>query len=1356
MNYYLGLDVNTDAVGYAATDTKYLPLKKHGEPMMGVTTFDEANTAEERRMLRTGRRRIDRKQQRIALTNEIFAKEILAIDPRFFIRRSESRLFREEAGDAFPVFNDKDFTDVTYYKRYPTIHHLIVDLMQSKVPHDVRLVYLAVAWLIAHRGHFLFDIAPEDVASLLNFTSVYKDFCSYFENNGSCLPWGDDITADQLCEILLMQTSIAKKKEAFKSAIYKGTKPEKEKTDTFQYSAEAIMSLLCGGKIKPEDVFRNGDYEEVESISLTMGDEDFARIVAELNDEDGELLRRLRALQDCALLITAKDNKETISEAQIEVYNRHKSDLALLKQIIRKYKPEKYNDVFRKAGKANYTAYSYNTKNCETVDFKKASQELFNEYLKSIIKDIVPEEADAAAFTDMKARIELGVFMPKQKNTDNRVIPQQLYRIELQRILDNAESYLAWLSVNDADGLTPKQKLLSIFDFRIPYFVGPLAQNSSHAWIVRKAEGKIYPWNFEELVDFDSSEEQFIRRMTNKCTYIAGADVLPAKSLLYSKFTVLNEINNLKADGVPISVELKQKIYNEVMLRPGTVTIKKLRNALIFSGIPESAELSGVDIKLTSSLYPYHKLKRLLNSRVISEDDAEAIITRASYSENKSRLIKWLNEHYPEISKDDCKYIAGVNFKNFGRLSRELLTDIGGCVKDTGEYYENIITAMWETNNNLMQLLSDNFTFREEIERRNREYYSSHPQSLAERLDEMYVSNSVKRPILRALDICKDVVKATGCAPEKIFIEMSRGSTEMPKSKKAKSRKEQLKELYKKIKSEEARKLEKEIEAMGDMADNMLQSDVLYLYYLQMGKCAYTGEPIVLSRIFDSSIYNKDHIYPQSLVKDDSLLNNKVLVCLSENEGKRNAYPVSEEIQIKMRPVWEMLKAAGLMTEEKYRRLTRTTPFTDEEKWGFINRQLVETRQSTKALATILKEKYPDTEIVYVKSGLVSEFRQEFDMGKPKTVNILYHAKDAYLNIVVGNVYNCRFTKRFFNIKQQYSLKTKVLFEHPVFLGKSVVWTGTPDIEKVRSVLLKNHIHVTRYAFIRKGGLFDQQPVKAKKGLVPLKSGMATEKYGGYNKPTASYYYLAGFNDGKKHEVMFVPVELLAAEKCLADSSYAQKYVKSAIKTIINKSVNDVEILMNGRRIKIGTVIEADGLRLILKGKSTGGLAVLVGLCTALCLSPTEEKYIKRLESFARKAATNSEIKPDEEHDGISNEANLSLYDSLIRKLSSKPFVTIPGNQVNVLIANREVFAALPVNVQVQCLANIISLFGNAQTADLSMINGSKNAGVKTLSAKLSNWAKKFNGVYLVDQSASGINEKRSTCLLKLLDTPHG
>ena len=52
--------------------------------------------------------------------------------------------------------------------------------------------------------------------------------------------------------------------------------------------------------------------------------------------------------------------------------------------------------------------------------------------------------------------------------------------------------------------------------------------------------------------------------MVNHCTYLNNEMVLPKNSLLYEKFMVLNELNNLKINNENISVELKQSLYNNL------------------------------------------------------------------------------------------------------------------------------------------------------------------------------------------------------------------------------------------------------------------------------------------------------------------------------------------------------------------------------------------------------------------------------------------------------------------------------------------------------------------------------------------------------------------------------------------------------------------------------------------------------------------------------------------------------------------------------------------------------------------------------------------------------------------------
>ena len=92
------------------------------------------------------------------------------------------------------------------------------------------------------------------------------------------------------------------------------------------------------------------------------------------------------------------------------------------------------------------------------------------------------------------------------------------------------------------------------------------------------------------------------------------------------------------------------------------------------------------------------------------------------------------------------------------------------------------------------------------------------------------------------------------------------------------------------------------------------------------------------------------------------------------NGTKGNVYPISPEIRNRMQGQWNWWHHIGVISDEKYKRLIRSTPFTDDEKYGFINRQLTETSQSTKLIAGLLKERFQNIDIVYVKAGLVSDF----------------------------------------------------------------------------------------------------------------------------------------------------------------------------------------------------------------------------------------------------------------------------------------------------------------------------------------------------------------------------------------------
>lgn len=184
----------------------------------------------------------------------------------------------------------------------------------------------------------------------------------------------------------------------------------------------------------------------------------------------------------------------------------------------------------------------------------------------------------------------------------------------------------------------------------------------------------------------------------------------------------------------------------------------------------------------------------------------------------------------------------------------------------------------------------------------------------------------------------------------------------------------------------------------------------------------------------------------------------------------------------------ENVAAHDLISKRKYERLIRHTELTADELSSFIARQIVETNQSVKATTQLLKRIYPDTEIVYVKAENVSDFRHDNDFVKVRSLNNHHHAKDAYLNIVVGNVYSEKFTKNPYNFIQKngsrrvYNLAK--MFDNDILVkranGKEVlIWNKERDMSIITKMMSSNDVRVTRKLVEQKGALYDATVYKA-------------------------------------------------------------------------------------------------------------------------------------------------------------------------------------------------------------------------------------------------------------------------------------
>lgn len=74
-DYYIGLDIGTDSIGWAVTDTNYNLQKFKGNAMWGIRLLEESKTAEERRIFRSARRRTQRNKFRIHVWKSYLIKK---------------------------------------------------------------------------------------------------------------------------------------------------------------------------------------------------------------------------------------------------------------------------------------------------------------------------------------------------------------------------------------------------------------------------------------------------------------------------------------------------------------------------------------------------------------------------------------------------------------------------------------------------------------------------------------------------------------------------------------------------------------------------------------------------------------------------------------------------------------------------------------------------------------------------------------------------------------------------------------------------------------------------------------------------------------------------------------------------------------------------------------------------------------------------------------------------------------------------------------------------------------------------------------------------------------------------------
>ena len=1381
--YSLSLDVGRDHVGYCLMDKNHNVIPISGKKLWGVHTFEDAETAQERRQHRINRRNIDRAKRRLNLLQMLFAEEIHAIDDTFFLRLNESMLYLDDKSTNFkyPLFNDENYTDKDYYKDYPTGYHLRWELINNPAPHDIRLVYLALYSILKHRGNFLTPGSLSEVRDLNLLIDNVLDSINELSDYALRIEEPDKVRD-------LLQDKKKKKQEKIKDIIpliLHNSSDEKAAKNAIK----AISRLMVGGTADVAVIFPDV-FSKEDPTNFSFADAKYdEEIYPELDSsypEYAAAINEMKGVYNWEILNGIVGEEKYLCCAEINIYNKHHDDLALLKRIIKTYCTDGYYEYFfhgdsKKA--ITYAAYigtihdkgkKKTISKCSRDNFLKEIVKLANTLLPeeenanngeekkpvkkldaSILRGIPVMPEDIAVIQNMKQDAEHETFLPRIRMSTNGVIPNQLHLQELTAILENARKYLPFLNQADEYG-TVADKIQILATFRIPYFVGPLsnrhADQGANVWMVRKKDGKILPWNFSDYVDEKASRNKFIARMTAKCNMIPVEDVLPKESLTYTAFVVLNQLNVLKIKGEPISVDTKKELYRNVYCQHDTVTVKTIY-AYLKHKYPELTpeDIGGISIDYKGSLKPYRNFAKILGADKLEDPEyckiIEKVIQFLTVFHNDSKQIQEIiSETFPgKFTVEECKKISHLSYTGWGNLSKEFLNGITGANVDTGECF-TIIKGLWDTNNNLQQLMSKQYTFADEVDALNREDFLRNQAITYENtVGNLNIPPSVKRSTWRTIRICEEIHKIVGVAPTRIFIKMHRGAAD---SNKNESKKETLLKLYKNLlkgKKDIQREWMKEIQ---ELDERLFNNRNVYLYFLQMGRCMYTGKEIPLSEVLDPSNqdWNRDHIYPQSRFIDETI-DNLVLVDSSVNR-KKGSFLLDTEIRKKMDSFWKKLVDYKLLTKVKYDRLVRSNEFTEEELSSFVAKQIVEQRRSTKVIADILKNIYRNTEVVYVKARLVSLFKQEHDIELSPLVSKTYYAKEAYMTGVVGDLYDAKFTSNplaWFKSNRQKNYSIRKLFNYDVERDGEIIWFGEKEnrssINKVIKILNRNDILTSEQTYCESGKMFDDNPSpKGKASLIPRKKNLDPLKYGGFS--TAATYAFAiitrDANGTRVKDIAEIPIHI--NNKANGSYKYLETFIEEKkgykdVKIVAYPVMKNSEIRINGYPMRIRGVsgnsfIFKNALELVLTGKS-------YETACRVC------KFIAK----NKKALSERELKkyrpePSETYDKFNDTDLNELYDDLLYKLTHTIYSKRLNNQADFLAQRRDAFRSMD-NLSDKALVinEFMNLFrsNTSTSANFQRLGGVASAGIMQLSAKKLESA----NLELVNTSITGFYESR-------------
>ena len=580
----------------------------------------------------------------------------------------------------------------------------------------------------------------------------------------------------------------------------------------------------------------------------------------------------------------------------------------------------------------------------------------------------------------------------------------------------------------------------SIISARIPYYIGPLKNDAKNAWVSKNGKIKYsYAYSMKQAdkpVDEYDSIEKWKKRMISHCTYLPEEYALPKGSFIAETFSILNELNILRAEDENdntyyLTYNDKVKVLDTLFMSGKEVKYSDVRDLLHiknFGARKQSNDNRKFNNKYTlypriSKLIPSLKLDSVID--IFSENEKvkeieEIILSINLYNEEKTKIDYFKDKK--GYSQEVSKALSKLTSNSFYSYSEKFVLH-----QPMNERGDSMMSLLFEDNNRFytneqMTLISKAV----DEEGNPLDFSANKYEKILEEnggklnidllLEDGNPLIPISRPVIRGLNeamkMYTELVKVYG-VPKRVVIERARDLKDHSIiGTQSEKHFDQTKKLYdylvEQFGGEKYFAKKSNVEEWEQIESYVNKNKVkIELYLRQNGVDLLTGEKININEL---EKYEVDHILPRGF-GDDSL-DDKMLISKLANAKKANRLPLqfiesgeqignhvvtSSEFIHRVENLYDM----KLISQKKRDRLLLEN---DKDLETFINQNLVDTRYIIREFMSILnaynKHHHYDTHVVSLRAAYTSLYRKTFNFDKDRGYGQQHHAHDAALIVV--------------------------------------------------------------------------------------------------------------------------------------------------------------------------------------------------------------------------------------------------------------------------------------------------------------------------------------------------------------------